>query len=140
MRRYETETAVGMQIDAALDTANVERIADYLAAQHGAQHLLVTHRPQVRLMASLQCGQRLIHTIVWIDLLEVVHFRSPAAWLLQSAGSMRTQFEAEADIPTIVAVSDVREGGRSHRGVPILRRLQGSGAALRPQGHSVTRS
>ncbi len=34
-------------MDAALDTANVERIAEYLAAQRGAQYLLVTHRPQV---------------------------------------------------------------------------------------------
>lgn len=35
------------QMDAALDVANVERIAEYIAAQTDTQYLLVTHRPQV---------------------------------------------------------------------------------------------
>lgn len=44
------------EIDAALDTANVERIADYLAAQHDAQYLLVTHRPQMYERAGVITG------------------------------------------------------------------------------------
>lgn len=36
------------EIDSALDTSNAGRVADYIAAQHGAQYLVVSHKPQVQ--------------------------------------------------------------------------------------------
>ncbi|KAA6423013.1 MAG: Structural maintenance of chromosomes 4 [Trebouxia sp. A1-2] len=35
------------EIDSALDTSNASRVADYIASQHGAQYLVVSHKPQV---------------------------------------------------------------------------------------------
>lgn len=55
-------TSQSPQVDAALDTANVERIAEYLAAQRGAQYLLVTHRPQVgQLLRSESRSRCMLH-------------------------------------------------------------------------------
>ena len=36
------------EIDSALDTSNASRVADYIASQHGAQYLVVSHKPQVQ--------------------------------------------------------------------------------------------
>lgn len=36
-----------LQVDAALDTTNVERLASYIKAQKSAQYIVVTHRPEV---------------------------------------------------------------------------------------------
>ncbi|DBA79041.1 TPA: hypothetical protein ACH3X1_008903 [Trebouxia sp. C0004] len=36
------------EIDSALDTSNASRVADYIASQHGAQYLVVSHKPQAR--------------------------------------------------------------------------------------------
>ena len=35
------------EIDSALDTSNAGRVADFIALQHGAQYLVVSHKPQV---------------------------------------------------------------------------------------------
>jgi hypothetical protein len=49
---YDLDTV--LQVDAPLDTVNVERVADFLARQKDAQYLLVTHRPQVGCWSALQ--------------------------------------------------------------------------------------
>lgn len=44
------------EIDSALDTSNASRVADYIASQHGAQYLVVSHKPQVYERASCLVG------------------------------------------------------------------------------------
>lgn len=101
----------------------MERIADYLVAQHDAQYLLVTHRPQVEIMLVVDILKKPpLHGN------DVLCPSPDDRWNPAQTQAQSTALQ-NAAVTSRVRAADVREGEPRGR-VPIFRRLQGGGAGV----------